>query len=150
MELKVPPALVFLCFGLMMYLLAEFLPMGYFDFYGRMLFAKILVGIGIVIALLALFQFKRANTTIDPTKPDKASNLVVGGIFKFSRNPMYLALLLLLLALGVFLGNAFNTLIAAGFVGYMNRFQIIPEERILLEKFERSFKDYCILTRRWF
>ena len=150
MELKVPPALVFLCFGLMMYLLAEFLPIGYFDFYGRMFLTKILVGIGILIGVLALFQFKRASTTIDPTKPDKASNLVVGGIFKFSRNPMYLALLLVLLALGVFLGNAFNTLIAAGFVGYMNRFQIIPEERILLEKFGRSFKDYCILTRRWF
>ena len=150
MELKVPPALVFLCFGLMMYLLAEFLPIGYFDFYGRMLLTKILVGIGVLIGVLALFQFKRASTTIDPTKPDKASNLVVGGIFKFSRNPMYLALLLVLLALGVFLGNAFNTLIAAGFVGYMNRFQIIPEERILLEKFGRSFKDYCILTRRWF
>lgn len=134
----------------MMYLLAEFLPIGYFDFYGRMLLTKILVGIGIVIALLALFQFKRVNTTIDPTKPDKASNLVVGGIFKFSRNPMYLALLLILLAFGVFLGNAFNTLIAAGFVGYMNRFQILPEERILLEKFGRTFKDYCILTRRWF
>ena len=150
MELKVPPALVFLCFGLMMYLLAEFLPIGYFDFYGRMLLTKILAVMGIVIALLALFQFKVAKTTIDPTKPDKVTNLVVGGIFKFSRNPMYLALLLILLALGVFLGNAFNTLVAAGFVGYMNRFQIIPEERILLDKFGRSFKDYCILTRRWF
>lgn len=150
MELKVPPALVFLCFGLMMYLLAEFLPIGYFDFYGRMLLTKILAVMGIVIALLALFQFKMAKTTIDPTKPDKVSNLVVGGIFKFSRNPMYLALLLILLALGVFLGNAFNTLVAAGFVGYMNQFQIIPEERILLDKFGRSFKDYCILTRRWF
>ncbi|TDS15346.1 protein-S-isoprenylcysteine O-methyltransferase Ste14 [Maribacter caenipelagi] len=150
MELKVPPALVFLCFGLMMYLLAEFLPIGYFDFYGRMLLTKILAVMGIVIALLALIQFKMAKTTIDPTKPDKASNLVVDGIFKFSRNPMYLALLVILLALGVFLGNAFNTLVAAGFVGYMNRFQIIPEERILLDKFGRSFKDYCILTRRWF
>ena len=150
MELKVPPALVFVCFGLMMYLLAKFLPIGYFDFFGRLLLTKILIGLGIVIALFALVQFRKASTTIDPTKPDKASNLVVNGIFKFSRNPMYLALLLLLLALGVFLGNAFNTLIAAGFVSYMNRFQIIPEERILLDKFGRSFKDYCILTRRWF
>jgi len=150
MELKVPPALVFVCFGLMMYLLAKFLPIGYFDFFGRLLLTKILIGLGIVIALFALLQFRKASTTIDPTKPDKASNLVVNGIFKFSRNPMYLALLLLLLALGVFLGNAFNILIAAGFVSYMNRFQIIPEERILLNKFGRSFKDYCILTRRWF
>lgn len=150
MELKVPPVLVFLCFGLMMYLLAEFLPIGYFDFYGRMLLAKILVGAGIIIVMLALIQFKMVKTTVDPTKPDKASNLVVGGIYKFSRNPMYLAMLLLLLALGIFLGNAFNTLVVAGFVVYMNRFQIIPEEQILLNKFGRTFKDYCILTRRWF
>jgi protein-S-isoprenylcysteine O-methyltransferase Ste14 len=63
---------------------------------------------------------------------------------------MYLAMLLLLLAFGVKLGNAFNTLVAAGFVAYMNRFQIVPEERILLDKFGRSFKEYCTLTRRWF
>ncbi|SIQ56898.1 methyltransferase family protein [Maribacter ulvicola] len=150
MELKVPPVLVFLCFGLMMFLLAEFLPIGYFDFLGRLLLAKLLIGIGVFTALFALVQFRKVKTTIDPLNPDKASNLVVGGIFKFSRNPMYLALLLLLLALGVFLGNAFNILIAAGFVSYMNRFQIIPEEQILLGKFGRSFKDYCILTRRWF
>ena len=112
--------------------------------------AKFLVGLGMVIALLALIQFKLAKTTVDPTKPDKAQSLVVSGVFKFSRNPMYLALLLILLALGIFLGNAFNTLVAAGFVAYMNRFQIIPEEQILLNKFGRSFKDYCILTRRWF
>ncbi|SDS27402.1 Protein-S-isoprenylcysteine O-methyltransferase Ste14 [Maribacter dokdonensis] len=150
MELKVPPVIVFLCFGSIMYLLDLVLPIGYFDFFGRLMLAKFLVGIGMVIALLALIQFKLAKTTVDPTKPDKVQSLVVSGVFKFSRNPMYLALLLILLALGIFLGNAFNTLVAAGFVAYMNRFQIIPEEQILLNKFGRSFKDYCILTRRWF
>ena len=63
---------------------------------------------------------------------------------------MYLAMLLLLLALGLKFGNAFNVLLAAGFVSFMNRFQIIPEERMLLEKFGREFKDYCTKTRRWF
>ena len=150
MELKVPPVIVFLCFGSIMYLLDLVLPIGYFDFFGRLMLAKFLVGLGMVIALLALLQFRLAKTTVDPTKPDKAQSLVVSGVFKFSRNPMYLALLLILLALGIFLGNAFNTLVAAGFVAYMNRFQIIPEEQILLNKFGRSFKDYCILTRRWF
>lgn len=150
MELKVPPVIVFLCFGSIMYLLDLVLPIGYFDFFGRLMLAKFLVGIGMVIALLALLQFRFAKTTVDPTKPDKAQSLVISGVFKFSRNPMYLALLLILLALGIFLGNAFNTLVAAGFVAYMNRFQIIPEEQILLNKFGRSFKDYCILTRRWF
>jgi protein-S-isoprenylcysteine O-methyltransferase Ste14 len=150
MELKLPPALVFLLFGLAMYILATFLPFGVFDFFGRLLLFKVLLVLGLLVGLMALFQFYRAKTSVNPTKPDKASNLVVNGIFKFSRNPMYLALLLVLLALGVVLGNAFNTLIAAAFVGYMNRFQIIPEERILLNKFGRSYKEYCTLTRRWF
>ncbi|TLP81225.1 methyltransferase family protein [Maribacter sp. ACAM166] len=150
MELKLPPALVFLFFGFFMYVVATFLPFGFFDFFGRLLLFKILAVLAILIAIIALFQFYKAKTTVDPTKPDKVSNLVIGGVFKFSRNPMYLAMLLILLALGVILGNAFNTLIAAAFVGYMNRFQIIPEERILLDKFGRCYKEYCALTRRWF
>ncbi|WP_339837716.1 isoprenylcysteine carboxylmethyltransferase family protein [uncultured Maribacter sp.] len=150
MELKLPPALVFLLFGLSMYVLATFLPFGFFDFFGRLLLSKVLLGLAALVGLLALFQFYKAKTTVDPTKPDKASNLVINGVFKFSRNPMYLAMLLVLLGLGIVLGNAFNMLIAAAFVGYMNRFQIIPEERVLLDKFGRSYKEYCTLTRRWF
>ena len=150
MELKLPPAIVFLLFGFIMYLLSEFLPFGYFDFFGRLLLSKILLGLAILIGIIALIQFFKAKTTIDPTEPVKTSILVNSGVYKFTRNPMYLALLISLLALGVVLGNAFNTLIAAAFVGYMNRFQIIPEERILLNKFGRSYKEYCTLTRRWF
>ena len=109
----------------------------------------LVIGAGIV-AIVALFQFFRLRTTIDPTNPDKASELVVNGIYGFSRNPMYLALLLILLAWGVYLGNAFNTLLAAGFVGYMNRFQILPEEEALLHIFGKEYKQYCIKVRRWF
>ena len=150
MELKLPPALVFLLFGLAMYILATFLPFGFFDFFGRLFLFKVLLVSAVLVGLLALFQFYKAKTTVDPTKPAKASNLVVNGLFKFSRNPMYLAMLLVLLALGLVLGNAFNTIIAAAFVEYMNRFQIVPEERILLNKFGRTYKEYCTLTRRWF
>jgi protein-S-isoprenylcysteine O-methyltransferase Ste14 len=150
MELKLPPALVFVFFGLAMYILAEFLPFGFFDFFGRLVVSRGLLVLAILVLVMALFQFYMAKTTVNPAKPEKTSSLLVNGIYKLSRNPMYLAMLLLLLALGVKLGNAFNTLIAAGFVGYMNHFQIIPEERMLLEKFGRSFKEYCTLTRRWF
>lgn len=150
MELKLPPALVFLFFGLVMYLVANFLPFGFFDFFGRSILFKVFLVLAFVVLLVALFQFYRAKTTIDPTKPVNTSKLVTSGVYKFSRNPMYLAMLLWLLALGIALGNAFNTLVAAGFVGYMNRFQIVPEERMLLEKFGREFKEYCTLTRRWF
>jgi protein-S-isoprenylcysteine O-methyltransferase Ste14 len=63
---------------------------------------------------------------------------------------MYLALLLILLAWGLWLGNAFNTLLAAGFVGYMNRFQIIPEEEALTAMFGKRYQQYCKQVRRWF
>lgn len=150
MELKVPPVIVFIVFALAMYLLNLVLPVGFFDFFGRILLAKILVGIAVVVGCLGLVPFFVKKTTVDPTKPEKASVLITNGVYKFSRNPMYFSLLVVLLALGILLGNAFNTLVAAGFVGYMNRFQIIPEERMLLEKFGKPYKEYLTRTRRWF
>ncbi len=150
MKLKIPPAIVFLVFGLLMYLLAEFLPVGYFDFFGRHYLMIALVVFAIIIAIVALLQFYASKTTIDPTQPDKTIKLVTSGIYAYTRNPMYLALLVLLLAWGVWLGNAFNTLLAAGFVAYMNRFQIEPEEQALMRIFGKDYKQYCLLVRRWF
>lgn len=150
MELKLPPVIVFLLFALGMYLLSLWLPFGFFEFFGRLLLAKVLIGLAIIIGLISLVQFFRSKTTVNPQKPNRASSLVTNGLYAFSRNPMYLALLLLLLALGLYFGNAFNTLIAAGFVGYMNRFQIIPEERLLLDKFGKAYTQYLTRTRRWF
>ncbi len=150
MKLKIPPAIVFLVFGLLMYLLAEFLPFGYFDFFGRQYLMIALAVFAIIITVIALFQFYAAKTTIDPAQPGKTKKLVANGIYAYTRNPMYLAMLLLLLAWGVWLGNAFNTLFAAGFVAYMNRFQIEPEEQALAKIFNKDYKQYCLLVRRWF
>lgn len=150
MKLKIPPAVVFLVFGLLMYLLAEFLPFGNFDFFGRHYLMLALCVLALIIASIALFQFFGAKTTLDPLEPAKASTLVEKGIYAYTRNPMYLAMLLLLLAWGVWLGNAFNTLLAAAFVAYMNRFQIISEEQALTQIFGKNYKQYCLLVRRWF
>jgi protein-S-isoprenylcysteine O-methyltransferase Ste14 len=150
MKLKIPPAAVFLVFGWLMYLLAEYLPVGYFDFFGRHHLMTVLLVLALIVASISLFQFFKAKTTVSPTHPDKAKTLVINGIYAYTRNPMYLSLLLLLLAWGLWLGNAFNTLLAAGFVAYMNHFQIIPEEQALLEIFGKEYKQYCLLVRRWF
>ena len=133
-----------------MYLLATFLPVGYFDFFGRIALMWILFFLGMAVALAALIQFYRARTSVDPLKPEKASSLVTHGVYSFSRNPMYLALLLILLAWGLKLGNAFNTLLAAGFVSLMNRLQIRREEASLMEKFGKEYSKYCSEVRRWF
>ena len=150
MKLKLPPAIVFAVFALLMYLLSIFLPVGYFDFFGRKYLMLALLVIAGCIGLIALFQFFKSKTTVDPTNPSKASKLVSSGVYQYSRNPMYLGMLLLLLAWGLWLGNAFNVLLAAGFVAYMNKFQILPEEESLSDLFGKEYAQYCTLVRRWF
>ncbi len=150
MKLKMPPVIVLIVFGFFMFLLSEVLPVGYFDFFGRKYLMYTLLILAMVVGLIALVQFLTTKTTVDPSIPSKASKLVVNGIYQYSRNPMYLAMLLILLAWGIWLGNAFNVLLAAGFVTYMNKFQIEPEEQALHEIFGKAYHQYCILVRRWF
>ncbi|NKI32610.1 methyltransferase family protein [Croceivirga thetidis] len=150
MRLKLPPAIIFLVFGALMFFLARILPVGKFDFFGREVFTKVLLGIAILIAVIAIVQFRLKKTTVNPQRPQKASSLVTTGIYDLSRNPMYLAMLLLLVALGLEFQNAFNTLLVGGYVFYMNKFQIIPEEEELAKKFGQEYKLYLKAVRRWF
>jgi len=94
--------------------------------------------------------FSKKKTAVHPYKLEKTVVLVTSGVYKITRNPMYLAMLLLLLALALVLGNAFNILVVAGFVSYMNRFQIAEEEKFLAQKFGKEYTSYLIKTRRWF
>lgn len=142
--------MVMLMFGGLMYLLYRFLPFGEFDFFGRNELSWFLLALAFVVMLLAIYRFGKAKTTVDPMQPDKATQLVTKGIFRFSRNPMYLGMLLILLAFGLKLGNAFNTLLAAGFVYYMNHFQIKYEEEALLQRFGKEYRLYLKAVRRWF
>lgn len=101
------------------------------------------------IAILAFASFALAKTTINPLDPSRASTLVTGGIYRFTRNPMYLSLLLLLIAYAVRLGSWVEGLGPVVFAIYVTRFQIIPEERILEAKFGAAFLAYKRRTRRW-
>jgi protein-S-isoprenylcysteine O-methyltransferase Ste14 len=102
-----------------------------------------------VIALLALASFGLARTTINPLEPARASTLVTGGIFRFSRNPLCLSLLLLLVSYAVRLDSWVVWLGPLVFATYITRFQIIPEENVLAAKFGTAFQDYKRHTRRW-
>lgn len=148
--MKILPPLVMLFFGCLMYLLAKLLPVGAFDFFGRRELSNVLFAMAVVIIFLGIFQFRRVKTTTNPIDLTKTKKLVTNGIFKYSRNPMYLGMLLILLGFGLRLGNAFNTLLAAGFVYYMNHFQIKHEEKALNSLFGKEYIVYCKATRRWF
>lgn len=150
MKIRPAPIVVFLVFGLFMYLLACFLPVGDFDFFGRKVSYIVLAATGVLVVAVGVYQFYRAGTTVDPRDPSKSTQLVTYGLYRYSRNPMYLGLLLLLLSWGLYLGNAFNTITAALFVAYMNRFQISKEEEALSRLFGKEYQQYCLAVRRWF
>ncbi len=105
--------------------------------------------VGIAIGLIAFFQFRKAATTVHPMKPQESSALVAGGVYRFTRNPMYLGMLLILTAWGLWLANAAALLALPVFVAYISRFQIAPEERALEARFGASFADYRRAVRRW-
>jgi len=96
MRLKIPPLIIALIFGLFMYLLATYLPVGYFDFFGRDYLMYLLLFLALLIGTVSLFQFFSSKTSIDPRSSSKVLTFVTGGLYQYSRNPMYLAVLLLL------------------------------------------------------
>lgn len=105
--------------------------------------------IGVAIAGMGIMSFRMAKTTVNPMKPESSSALVVTGIYRLTRNPMYLGFLWILFGWGIFLSNAPALLILPGFIFYMNRFQIEPEERALARLFGPAFVEYRIQVRRW-
>jgi protein-S-isoprenylcysteine O-methyltransferase Ste14 len=149
LELRMPPPVVAGVCGLLMWLLARALPAADFALPAK---GAIAVAVGLLAAVLfgmAIFQFMRARTTVNPMKPDNASALVVDGVFRLSRNPIYLADLVFLLAWGLWLANAAALALLPLFVAYLNRFQIVPEERALEARFGTAFAAYRRAVRRW-
>jgi protein-S-isoprenylcysteine O-methyltransferase Ste14 len=96
-----------------------------------------------------VYQFWRHRTTVNPMRPDQTSSLVTSGIYRISRNPIYLADLVILVAWMVWLGAWINIIWLAAFVVYISRFQILPEERMLAGKFGEEWDSYCARVRRW-
>lgn len=101
------------------------------------------------ISVLGFNSFRGARTTVDPRKPETTSTLVTKGIYRFTRNPMYLGILLVLVAWVLFLAAAWALVVPFLFVLYINRFQIAPEERVLLAKFGAEYSAYASSVRRW-
>jgi protein-S-isoprenylcysteine O-methyltransferase Ste14 len=104
---------------------------------------------GLAFDVLGLWAFVRARTTINPLQPDKSTALVTSGVFRLTRNPMYLGLLLLLSAWAVHLSTLWPLGGPVVFVLYINRFQIVPEERVIAHKFGEAFAAYATRVRRW-
>jgi len=149
LELKIPPPVVALFFGLCMWLASSLVAALELPFVLRRGAALTLVAVGLVVSTAGVVAFRRARTTIDPTKPMATSALVSDGIYRMTRNPMYLGLLLALLGWAAFLANPLALLLVPAFVLYISRFQIKPEERTLTALFGGEYGAYQERVRRW-
>ena len=149
MEKRIPPVALALIVGLLMWLIAESGPRVDVGETLCLAVATALFLLGALIAVAGVLAFRSSNTTLDPRKPEASSTLVSSGLYRYSRNPMYVGFGLWLLAWGVFLASAWALIGVIVFVVYMNRFQIAPEERALREMFGDDFRDYERRVRRW-
>jgi len=109
----------------------------------------LLLNLSWVIAACALAVMWRARTTINPMHPERSSALVTTGIYAWSRNPMYVSLLCLLIAYSLELGRVAAVFGPVLFVSYVTRFHILPEERALEARFGKAYRDYKRSVRRW-
>ena len=109
----------------------------------------IIFSIGLFFIFSAVIQFIKRKTTVNPTKPHKTTSLVITGTFKFTRNPMYLGMLLIIISYAFYESSIISLILIPFFIFYINKFQIEPEEIEMRKKFGKDYEDYCKKVDRW-
>ena len=148
-ELKVPPVALAVVFAVVMWAASTIFSAASFLLPGASIVAFAFAFGGGGIAAAGVSAFRQHQTTVNPMKPETTASIVTAGIYRVTRNPMYLGLALALVGWAMYLANLAALLIVPAFVAYMTRFQIKPEERALLAKFGPGFADYMTAVRRW-
>lgn len=149
LELKVPPPVVGLLVGVAMWWVAPLGPVPGLPETVRLWLALVIAGVGASLDLSGLIAFVRRHTTINPLKPANTSALVTSGVYRITRNPMYVGMACLLSAWAVWLGALWPWVGPVVFVLYITRFQIRPEERMLTTLFGPAYTGYTTRVRRW-
>lgn len=149
LKLKIPPVALTLITGILMWAISVLFSDTRFTLSSNIIIAVAVFCIGVIFALLGVLEFKKAETTVDPRVPHKTSSLVASGVYKLSRNPMYIGFLFMLLAWAFYLSQILVFLFLPLFVIYMNWFQIIPEEHFMLQKLGEEYTSYRRKVRRW-
>tara|TARA_R100001143_G_scaffold52289_2_gene47251 strand:- start:19089 stop:19550 length:462 start_codon:yes stop_codon:yes gene_type:complete len=149
LETKIPPVFVFIIAALLIWIASKYLPSIEIPDMIRWIIVLIFLLFGAVMGVSGVYSFFKNETTVNPLEPQKATSLVGSGVYKISRNPMYLALALVLIAFAVYLESLWSLLIVLLFMTYMTRFQIFPEERAMIQLFGEQYTDYMNRVRRW-
>jgi protein-S-isoprenylcysteine O-methyltransferase Ste14 len=151
LEHRIPPPVVGAVVAAGMWVLASRIGLlSLPDFGLKGVLTGLLVALGLAFDLAGLRAFLARRTTVNPLRPERASSLVTEGVYRVTRNPMYIGMVFLLLAWGLYLADAAALLLGpACYVLYLNRFQIGPEERVLLGLFGNEYRTYMARVRRW-
>lgn len=149
LECRIPPPIVLTLLGIAMWALARETRAIPLDLGARIALGLGAALLGVVIAITAVRDFRRASTTVNPMKPQTTSALVTSGVFGYTRNPMYVGMACVLIGWALFLAAPWTLLGPVLFVLYITRFQIVPEERVLATMFGSEFTAYVSKVRRW-
>ena len=149
MKLLIPPPILALMSAILMLIISKYFNKANFSLNQHNQFALFFLIVALIIILISIAKFIKIKTTISPLKPNKTSILVDSGIYKYTRNPMYLGLLLILFSLFLYLKNFLSFLVLPLFVMYITKNQILPEEKVLENLFGDQYKKYKNKVRRW-
>ncbi len=149
MKPRIFPPVFGLVFAIMMWALDKHLPLANIINPPINKTGFIFIGTGLLVDLWSLYLFVKSKTTFHPLKLEETSTIVTTGMYRISRNPMYLGMLLLLIGLAILLGSLSPFLILPLFVLVINHQQIRHEEAMLLDKFGQEYQEYKMKVRRW-
>jgi protein-S-isoprenylcysteine O-methyltransferase Ste14 len=149
LEVKIPPVAQFLVVAVAMWLIAKYFPSSQVAIPGRKVLVVLFASLGGIVAIPAVSAFRSSGTTVDPRFPEKATRLVVSGVYRYSRNPMYLGLLCLLIAWAIYVSNFLAFSLIPLFVGSISHLQIRLEEAAMERQFGEEYRNYRQSVRRW-
>ena len=147
MDNKIPPPIVALVCGLIISFSKPLFPI--YEHQSAIIYSVPVLFLGVIILALAALSFRKYSTSLNPLAPEKASSLVTSGIFGYSRNPMYLGMLLILVSIAITFNVYGGFIMSIIFLLFITRFQIIPEEAAMEKLFTDEFLYYKKRTRRW-
>lgn len=149
LETRVPPPIVMVLVASVMWTVARYTSSLTFTGSMPVIIPVAMVLLGLVLNSVPKVSFGRAGTTVNPMTPHASARLVSGGLYRVSRNPMYLGHVLILLGWGVYLQNGWSLALVMLYVLYVQRFQILPEEHALRSRFPGAYDEYANRVRRW-
>ena len=145
--IRVPPPILLIVAILAGYGLQRLWALELTDWSGWYVAAWALIGVGVVILIGCWVQFYRAKTNIQPHKP--SSHLIQSGLYRFSRNPIYVAGLFLQLGIALLMNNLWIVLLVPVSKFVFDRYVIAREESYLERAFGEVYLDYKSSVRRW-